>query len=190
MRPLTLHLVRHGQSEWNVEGRLQGQTAHPGLTPLGVEQAHEAAATLAERIDGSVTVVTSDLVRARRTAEIVARVLGVEVVADPDLREQALGRLEGWLTADLVAEPTPEGQHVSEVRWGGGESLRDVHERLAAPIQRARDAAYDHVVWVTHGDTMRVALARLAGRSHREVDWEPIPNGAIVSVTVLRPVRA
>ncbi|KGN36816.1 histidine phosphatase family protein [Knoellia subterranea] len=187
MRPVQLHLVRHGQSTWNVEGRLQGQTAHPDLTDLGHEQARTAAATLAARIDGSVEVLTSDLQRARSTADRIASTLGVEATNDPDLREQALGHLEGRLTADLQPEPTPDGQHVSEVAWGGGESLRDVHERLAAPIQRARDTAYEHVVWVTHGDTMRVALARLAGRTHREVAWDPIPNGAIVTVELDRP---
>ncbi|KGN31940.1 phosphoglycerate kinase [Knoellia sinensis KCTC 19936] len=186
MKPVHLHLVRHGQSTWNVEGRLQGQTAHPDLTDLGHEQAKAAAAALTSLVRGSVAVVTSDLVRARHTAEHIAATLGVVPTPDPDLREQALGSLEGRLTSELSAEPTPDATHVSEVRWGGGESLEDVHRRLAAPIERARLTAYEHVVWVTHGDTMRVALARLDGRTHREVDWAPIGNGAVVSVTVAR----
>lgn len=186
MRPFHLHLVRHGQSTWNAEGRLQGQTHHPDLTDLGHEQARLAATTIRGLVGGTVAVVSSDLLRASRTAEHIAAALGVGVTHDPDLREQALGALEGRLTSDLAAEPTPPGRHVSEVRWGGGESLEDVHHRLAAPVRRARATAYDHVVWVTHGDTMRVALARLAGRTHREVEWDPIANGAVVSTVLPR----
>ena len=193
MRPFHLHLVRHGQSVWNVEGRLQGQTAHPELTDLGRTQAQAAADLLAQRITGTaggtgtVVVVSSDLVRARQSADIIARTLGVEVTDDPDLREQSVGELEGVLTTALDATPTAEGDaHISEVRWGGGESLEDVHRRLAAPISRALTGSHDHVIWVTHGITTCVALARLAGRSHREVEWDPIANGAVVSVALLR----
>lgn len=186
MPPVHLHLVRHGQSTWNVEGRLQGQTPHPDLTDLGHEQARSAAATIRGLVEGTVAVVSSDLRRASRTAEHIAWALGVAVALDADLREQALGALEGRLATDLTAEPTPRDRHVSEVRWGGGESLEDVHHRLAAPVRRARATAYDHVVWVTHGDTMRVALARLAGRTHREVEWDPIANGAVVSTLLDR----
>ncbi|MFC7486958.1 histidine phosphatase family protein [Knoellia sp. CPCC 206453] len=183
-----LHLVRHGQSTWNVEGRLQGQTAHPELTDLGRAQAQSAADLLAERVTGTVAVVSSDLVRARQTADVIARTLGVRVVDDPDLREQSVGDLEGLLTSALEATPdTDDGRHVSEVKWGGGESLEDVHRRLAAPIARALTASHDHVVWVTHGITACVALARLAGRSHRDVEWDPIVNGAVVSTSLSRP---
>lgn len=187
MRPFHLHLVRHGQSVWNVEGRLQGQTAHPELTDLGRTQAQAAADLLAERINGSVAIVSSDLVRARQTADIIARTLGVEVLDDPDLREQSVGELEGLLTSALEATPAAEGDsHISEVKWGGGESLEDVHLRLAAPIARAHQGTHDHIVWVTHGITTSVALARLAGRSHRDVEWDPIANGEVVSTTLNR----
>lgn len=186
MRPVRLHLVRHGQSTWNVQGRLQGQTVHPELTELGHEQAATAAATLAARIAGAATIVSSDLVRARQTAAHVADALGLTVALDPALREQALGELEGRLAGDLVATPTPAHLDISEVRWGGGESLADVHDRLGGPIRNARATAYDDVIWVSHGDTIRVALARLAGRSHREVAWDPIPNGATITVELDR----
>jgi len=187
VRPFQLHLVRHGQSTWNVEGRLQGQTSHPELTDVGRAQAQTAADLLAERVTGTVAVVSSDLVRARQSADIIAAALGVTVVDDPDLREQSVGDLEGRLTTALDATPAADGDaHISEVRWGGGESLEDVHLRLAAPITRALTASHDHVIWVTHGITTCVALARLAGRSHREVEWDPIANGAVVSVEVRR----
>lgn len=175
----TVHLVRHGQSSWNVERRLQGQTAHPPLTALGRDQALRAA----ERLAGiDAPIISSDLVRARETAEIIAA--GRPVRIDERLREQALGDLEGRLTSELSAQPV-EGE-ISEVRWGGGESLQDVYARLADFF-----AEYEgDLILVTHGDTLRVALALLDGRTHRDVDWAPIPNGAVVSRTrVVRRTR-
>src|SRR3954471_13891038 len=74
-RALTLLLVRHGQSEWNAEGRLQGQTAHVPLTALGHEQAAAAAQRLAGLRPGAL--VSSDLRRAVETAEHCARATGL-----------------------------------------------------------------------------------------------------------------
>ncbi|HEX8581069.1 MAG TPA: histidine phosphatase family protein, partial [Acidimicrobiales bacterium] len=77
-------LVRHGQSVWNAEGRWQGQL-DPPLSDVGAEQARAAAAHL----DGVVAVATSDLDRARRTAEILAEALGVgPAIVEPGLRER------------------------------------------------------------------------------------------------------
>ena len=186
---VVLHLVRHGESTWNVQRRLQGQTAHPALTPLGVRQAQDAAAVLASRVDDAAMLWSSDLVRARQTADVVGHRLGLPVRETAALREQALGSMEGRLTRDLVPEPTPPGRHISEIRWAGGESVADVHERIGAflgGLLRADGAeadgprAMEHVL-VSHGDTIRIALAWLDGRGHRDVEWTPIPNGAVVT---------
>ncbi|MGJ3508137.1 histidine phosphatase family protein [Enemella sp. A6] len=182
-RQTVVHLVRHGQSTWNVERRLQGQTVHPPLTDLGRRQA-EAAAEELVRIVGAdaCRLVSSDLVRARETAEIIADRLGVAVRRDEALREQHLGELQGRLTADLVPEPVPEGCHLSEVRWGGGESIADVHARLTEFFTAEVPTAPGHLIVVTHGDTMRVAEAVLRGRGHREVVWDGVPgNGSILT---------
>ncbi|NHA67314.1 histidine phosphatase family protein [Phycicoccus flavus] len=180
-----LHLVRHGESTWNVERRLQGATAHPPLTARGRQQAAAAADVLRHRVTGPVRVLSSDLVRARETADVVAAALGVPVVSEPGLREQALGDLEGRLTADLREQPVPDGLDVTEVRWGGGESIADVHVRLRALLARllGPDGADDvpDLVLVTHGDTLRVALAVLDGRDHRDVDWRVVGNGEVVT---------
>ena len=212
--PATLvHLVRHGESTWNREGRLQGQTIHPALTDRGLGQAAAAAETLAGLLEGRSAVLwSSDLVRAAQTAAVIGTRLGVPVRHDEALREQSLGRLEGKLTRDLRPEPTPPGQHVGDIRWGGGESTADVHARVGRFLTRelsvaagaglARDqdaealvAADDtgtgaaglgdgirHLIVVSHGDAIRVAHAWLLGRSHRELDWFPLPNGSVTSV--------
>lgn len=96
-------LVRHGQSEWNAAGRWQGQ-ADPPLSPLGRQQAADAADTLAATTgpDRIGAVVASDLARARETAEIVAARLSVGPVAlDPGLRERDVGEWSGLTRAEI-----------------------------------------------------------------------------------------
>ena len=150
--------------------------------------AERAAGELVTLIgDEPALVVTSDLARARQTAEVIAARLGVRVVLDQGLREQHLGTLQGRLTSELTPEPVPDVGHISEERWGGGESIQDVHGRLERFFDGWRAAAPRHFVTVTHGDALRVARAVLAGRSHREVEWDLVPNGAVVTIT-WRPV--
>ena len=93
-------LVRHGQSEWNAAGRWQGQ-ADPPLTDRGREQAHRASAAI-----GTVdAVVTSDLERARATAEIIAGRLGIEpVLTEPGLRERDAGVFSGLTRTEIHAQ--------------------------------------------------------------------------------------
>lgn len=178
-----LYLMRHGESLWNVERRLQGQTMWVPLTETGVTQAEAAAESLAGL--GVVAVVSSDQERAARTARIVAERVGVPLRLTPELREQGLGELEGRSLDDLVPEDTPEGVDITEVRWGGGESVADVHARLRGFVAALREefTAEDDVVLVSHGDTLRVLLAVLAGRGYREVDWDDaFGNGEIRGV--------
>lgn len=180
---VTLHLVRHGQSTWNAAGRLQGQTIHPDLTALGQAQACAAAVELRRRVTGPVALWSSDLVRATQTATIVAAALHATVEIDEGLREQGLGALEGQLTRDLRAQPTPPGRDVADVRWGGGESIHDVWVRVGRFLRRELPDAPPHLVLVTHGDTMRVLRAWLLGGDYRRLDWAtPLPNGAVLSL--------
>ena len=92
----TLLLVRHGETDWNAEGRLQGHTDRP-LNDYGRTQARR----LAEQLhgDGIAAIYASDLVRARETAEILSERLGLPVLLDADLRERNWGSWEG-LTPD------------------------------------------------------------------------------------------
>ncbi|MBO1756753.1 histidine phosphatase family protein [Allobranchiibius sp. CTAmp26] len=186
---MRVHLVRHGESTWNLAHRVQGQTVHPDLTPLGRTQAAVAAQTLLRRVDGRVVLWSSDLLRAARTAQLIGHALRVPVQYDEALREQHLGTMEGRTVDELHAEPTPAGQHVSEVRWAGGESTQDVaarFRRFAARELRATSPRVRDLVIVSHGDTIRVARAVLAGRGHRDVEWDPIENGSVHTVEVPR----
>ena len=179
-----VHLVRHGQSEWNVIGQLQGQTAHPGLTALGREQAQQAATALARLVQPPAALWSSDLARALQTADIIGEHLGLEVVPDAALREQALGALEGTLTSALRAEESPKGVHVGDVRWGGGESTADVCKRIGDFLRHQLPSGLAHLILVSHGDTIRVARAWLQQRSHRDLEWDEIANGAVLTIVV------
>ena len=176
---LTLHLVRHGQSTWNARGRLQGHTAHVRLTALGRRQAAAAARALAA---APVTAVwTSDLRRARETAELVAAPHGLPVVVEPALREQAHGAFEGQpaaRVAPVLAAADPD--------WAppGGESARRLHARVAALLDRLPAAG--ELVLVTHGETVRAALAVLAGRPAEDMP-RAVPDNGDVQTVCLHP---
>lgn len=179
---MELYLVRHGESTWNVEKRLQGQTAEVPLTNRGLAQAAAAAAALTgHRIDA---LWSSDLLRARQTAQTIGDLLGIHPRWTSYLREQGLGELEGRFASELQPEPVPEGKHITEVAWGGGESIQQVHQRLQKFCGQLRkeQCCDDRVVLVSHGDTLRVLLAVLAGKGHREVAWVPIANGSVTRV--------
>lgn len=181
---MILYLVRHGQSTWNVEHIVQGQTPHPPLTALGIAQAAAARDELCRvQLD---EVLASDQVRAQQTASIIAAPHGLTVVTTPLLREQALGELEGKRYEDLAPEEVPEGTHISEVRWGHGESLADVACRMRDLLDwlRATFEPQARLALVSHGDTLRVLNTVLAGGSHRDVDFETAPtwpNGHVES---------
>lgn len=179
---VVLHLIRHGQSTWNVEQRIQGQLDHPELTELGREQASAAAEHAATL--GVVRLFTSDLTRAVQTAEIIAAACGLEPITSSLLREQDLGRLQGLTTAEALAQHPEEDYTDPDRLLGGfGESNRDVHSRVAALLASPLIAeATGPVGLVTHGDTIRWALAHLLADDLREVPWRPIPNGSITTV--------
>ena len=174
-RPLTLLLVRHGQSEWNAAGLMQGQTAHPALTDLGHRQAVAAARELAAARPGAL--LSSDLARALQTAEHCARATGLPLQTHAALREQAYGVLEGrpsrelW---DLVDWTDPS--------WApeGGESMAQLHARVAGLLDELRaDPPADVVALVTHGDTIRAAQAVAAGDGPEAMPAITPHNGSV-----------
>lgn len=177
--------MRHGESTWNVAGRVPGTAPGVPLTPRGEAQAR------AIRLAGwaPTRVVSSDLERAAATAALVAEPLGLEVEHDARLREQDAGTLTGRLARELAAEPTPPGRHVHEVRWGGGESIADVCARVRAFVADVRATPEATVVVVSHGGTLQVLTAVLAGASWRDVTWDDMLPLAGVRVIGEPPAR-
>ncbi len=158
--PRSLLVVRHGQSTWNAEGRWQGHS-DPPLSELGRTQADDAAGDLAHV--GVTGLVSSDLARARETAEILADALQLAPPAvDQDLREYDVGDWEG-LTRPEIEAGWPE--QLARWREGrllatpGGETRAHFVTRIVRALLRASDRRDlgDTVVVVTHGGVIRAA---------------------------------
>lgn len=182
----TFYVVRHGQSTWNTAGLLQGQAPGPELTPLGHEQAREAAARLAGMAVDAI--YSSDQVRAVHSATPIASRLGLEICLCTGLRERGYGSLEGQPSARAADLAGDIDWLNPDARPGGGESLRDVHSRVAHTLANCIAAHPDGaVVLVSHGDTVRVIAASIAGLGPHEVPWQEVANG---SITILAATRA
>lgn len=183
-------LVRHGESEWNVARLTQGQTHHPALTESGRDHARSAGRSILAALSsrGTVQVWSSDLVRARQTAELVVETLApvhgpVAVREDPRLREQHLGSLEGRSYDETWAAAEEHDWSDPTLPMAGGESPAQVHARLGEVLGEGIAAAQrGPVVLVSHGDAIRVALALLAGHGPGEGEWVEVPNGAVFEI--------
>ena len=145
-------LARHGETDWNLERRVQGHTDRP-LNETGRGQAVKLARELAgEPLDA---VYASDLQRARETARIVAEPRGLTVTLLPALREKHFGTWEG-LTDTEVLERFPSARRGS---WGDGETSDDVAGRVLAALHAiAREQPGGRVLVVTHGGPLRAVL--------------------------------
>lgn len=172
----TLLLVRHGETDWNRDGRWQGHS-DTHLNDVGREQ----ASRLASELDGVDVVYSSDLARARETAEILAARLELPVHVDPRLRERSFGSWEGRTGPEI--EAAFAGAHA---RWLAGEGpgaddaepfadfAARVQAFLAEVVERHPD---ETVLVVSHGGSIRVIHALAQGldyvRDHRSIPGVP-----------------
>jgi 2,3-bisphosphoglycerate-dependent phosphoglycerate mutase len=176
-----LILIRHGETAWNRATRIQGHTDIP-LSPLGLAQAERMAEALAD--EPLAAIYSSDLSRARQTAEALARVHGLPMQMDSALRERAFGRFEG-LSWDEITQGYPE----DAARWrrrepdfavGGGESLNLFSARCLAAARRAAAAhPGQSIALVAHGGVLD-CLYRAATRAALDAprSWQ-LGNAAI-----------
>jgi probable phosphoglycerate mutase len=184
-----LFLARHGETDWNAQGRWQGQTDVP-LNPRGREQALEVARRL--RGEGIRAVASSDLLRARDTAAIVAAELGLEVShVDAALRERRFGSFEG-LTREEAAARFPEAWAGYLADPGpappGGESRDELLGRLLPAVAAAVARLPGPLLVVMHGGSMRALLADHVGAMPRpsSAAWplHGIQNGHVYRVVL------
>lgn len=164
-----LLLWRHGRTEWNAGGRMQGQT-DVALDVVGVRQAREAAPLLAAEAPDAI--VSSDLARARHTAEALAELTRLPVRLDARLRETNLGPWEGLTDVD-VADRWPDAYG----RWRRGEPIgldgveppHEVAARTQAAIEDALAVTDGTLVVVSHGGASRRAIQAFLGWSDEAV---------------------
>ncbi|MEO8856384.1 MAG: histidine phosphatase family protein [Burkholderiaceae bacterium] len=166
MQATRIIAVRHGETHWNVDSRIQGQRDIP-LNDKGRWQAQRLARALAAR-EPITAVYSSDLARARETAQSIADVAGLQVLSEPALRERGFGSFEGRTFKELEAEVPHETARWRrrEADWApeGGESLKRVRARVEQAIHAlgARHVG-EQIVLVSHGGVLDAMYRVAAG---------------------------
>jgi probable phosphoglycerate mutase len=171
-----LFVLRHGETAWNVEGRLQGHLDSP-LTPRGVAQAQAQRAILARVAPVQARVVSSPSPRARRTAGIACD--GHAITLDPRLMEIDLGAWTGKLVTEIVADhPHLQGDgdpHLWKFTAPRGERLDDMTARCQAVL----DGLSGPTILFTHGLTSRVLRCLALGNPPRTLSDLPGGQGVV-----------
>lgn len=177
----SLWLVRHGQTDWNLTGRWQGQTPDaPGLNGTGRAQAFAVRDELKDVHFSAI--YSSDLLRSRQTSELLAETLGMTVTLEPRLREMNLGAWEGML-AEEIREKYPNeleerAKNPFYTRAPDGESPRQVAERVLAAMEEiAGRHPNGNILIVAHGLSLAVILCHARGIPMDRV-YDHIPENA------------
>ena len=173
--------VRHGETAWNVDTRIQGQL-DIGLNDTGLWQAGRVARALEE--EPIAAIYASDLARAWQTAQAIAQPRGMGVAADPGLRERAFGQFEGRTFADIDASLPAQARlwrtRDPEFAPEGGESLLTFKARVTGTA--ARLAALhpgELIVLVAHGGVMDVLYRSATGQELQAPRTWALGNAAI-----------
>jgi broad specificity phosphatase PhoE len=178
-----LILVRHGESEWNAAGRVQGQ-ADPDLSALGRAEARLLAPLV--RAQEPVVVVSSDLRRAADTARLL---LDEPAIPDPRWRECAMGDWTGRAVDELYADP--QGRFAA---WRdghadppGGERWDDMCDRVGDAARALGASGAASALVVTHGGAIRAACAVVANLGPDQL--EPVGNASLTIIDLARGGR-
>ena len=182
MQPVTrIVAIRHGETAWNVDNRLQGHLDIP-LNATGRWQAQCTAGALVE--EGISAIYSSDLRRALQTAEALGEALALPVVTDPRLRERAFGVFEALTFAEVEARWPAEArrwtQREPDFAPQGGESLRQVHDRCIEAVQALAEAhAGQTVALIAHGGVMDCLYRAATGQGLQAKRAWPLGNASI-----------
>jgi alpha-ribazole phosphatase len=172
-----LYLVRHGQTDWNVERRWQGHADVP-LNEVGLAQAEKVAGELAR--EGLQAIYCSDLQRARQTARMLAAHTDLPVILDARLREIHQGEWQGLLVSEIEARYGEAFQRrrndPNNVAPPGGETVEQVRQRVVKAFEDiiARHPR-ERVAVVSHGFALAVAQVHYQGLPIQQA-WELIPD--------------
>ena len=156
---LQVYLVRHGETQWNAERRIQGQSDSP-LTAKGEQQAMQVA-TRAKEL-GITHIISSDLGRTRRTAEIIAQACGCDILLDPRLRELNMGVLETRNIDSLTEEEENWRRQLVNGTVDGripeGESMKELSDRVNAELPQG-----SRPLLVSHGIALGCLVSTILG---------------------------
>jgi probable phosphoglycerate mutase len=181
MQATRLIAIRHGETAWNVDTRLQGHL-DIALNTKGVWQAAQTARAVAhETVDA---VYSSDLLRAWQTANAIAHATEAPVIANPGLRERGFGSFEGKTYAEIATE-WPDQSELWRKRvpdWSppGGESLVAMRERVSATVKAlAEKHVGGQIVLVAHGGVMDILYRMATGQELQAPRSWHLGNAAI-----------
>lgn len=137
---------------------------------------------------GACLLLTSDLTRAVQTADIIGTAVVLPPIRTALLREQGLGSLEGLTTRQASAALAGVDLTDPATRYGTGESRNDVVARVEELITGSlltEVCAADAVIMISHGDSIRIAIAYLMGENLADAPWREITNGSVTTVPAL-----
>jgi probable phosphoglycerate mutase len=175
--------VRHGETDWNVERRLQGHT-DIDLNIHGQKQAAQMAQALkAIQLDFDI-LYTSDLLRAAKTAKAIEAAFGVNAIIDESLRERHLGALQGLTTNDAPhLEPELWGAHLQrdvEHELRGGESIRQFAERIHGALEKIRaQHTGKTILLVSHGGSLDMMYRLASDQTLESEKAVNVPNASL-----------
>ncbi|MCB9453435.1 MAG: histidine phosphatase family protein [Anaerolineaceae bacterium] len=176
-------LIRHGETDWNIQRRWQGQAVVP-LNKTGLAQAQALATHLQAR--PVMEIHSSDLSRAWDTASIIGKALGIDPHPDPRWREFSLGIFQGLTRDEIHVKYPVEYAQFERDKWNytvpNGESRRDLQNRAFSAWQSLLEQATgDEVLVVSHGGTLRLLLERLFKNDPR-LDGLHLPNTSMTTL--------
>ncbi len=175
-----LYLVRHGETEWNAQGRYQGASDSP-LTPRGRDQAQAVGALLAREIGGPIRAYVSPLGRTRQTAALIGAHVALEIVPEPRIAEVSMGSWDG-LTRPQIEQRHPGALGASHdwyFRSLDGETLAAALARIGGWLQAAERPA----VVVSHGLARRLIRGLYLGLSEPDMLALPVPQDGFFVLT-------
>jgi broad specificity phosphatase PhoE len=173
---VTVLLVRHGETDWNRDGRVMGRLSVP-LNTNGEAQVRRLASML--RAKAVVRICCSPVLRARQTGTILAESLQCPMNLEPGLTEVEMGEWETRYWKDFAGDPSRQNFYMlpEQARAPGGETLREVQTRAVGAVRRLRNSQERQtILLVTHADVIRVILAHFLTmelRTMRQVRIDP-----------------
>ena len=183
MTTTTLCLIRHGETAWNAEKRLQGHTDIP-LNSHGVSQARQMAQALKKTGLAFDVLYSSDLKRAADTANAIEELFGIQASIDDALRERHFGALQGLAISEApLVQPAIWQAHVSrdlEHDLGGGESILQFATRVQSVLDNiAQEHAGKTILMVSHGGTLDMMYRIASQQALRSERVASVPNASL-----------
>lgn len=182
---MILFCVRHGESDYNVEGRIQGRSNRPQLSELGRAQSRAAAEVLA--VAGIEAIYASPLRRAWQTAELIARRTGLPLVADARLAEVDVGDFQEQMRSELDRRFPEELARWSsgdpDARLPGGESRRELAARGREALAAVAASGHGRAAVVSHGGLLVTTIKSLLDIPFPEAPLA-LQNGSITQLAL------